>query len=118
MAQYRITVEETFSWQGPIISIINDAPSDPSKGDRYIVGTPTEEDPFETHDKSIAWFNGTAWVFDVPEEGWIVYNIQTKRTIQFDGDNWINPPVILEVLEEDPVSPAVGQMWIVEDEEE
>lgn len=92
MAQYRIPVEETFSWQRPVISVLNDEPATPSKGDRYIVGTPTAEDPFDGHAGSIATCSvGGAepvWLFDAPAEGWMAYNKGTDSIYLYDGAAW------------------------------
>lgn len=85
---YRIPVEETFSWQRPVISILNDAPNTPSKGDRYIVGTPTAADPWETHDGEIAWYDGSSWQFDSPSDGWITYNKETDSLYIYDTGDW------------------------------
>lgn len=87
MAQYRIPVEETFSWQRPVISLQNDPPGSPVKADRYIVDdTPTGA--WSGHADAIAWFDGTTWQFDNPVEGWCAYRNDLGRFYKFDGAIW------------------------------
>lgn len=91
MPQYRIPVEETFSWQRPIISVLNDPPVSPAKGDRYIVGTGTGD--WVGHDKDIAWFDGEDWKFDTPLEGWAIFNKSDDKIYTFSGTVWVEIPV-------------------------
>ena len=88
MAQHRIPVEETFAWQRPVLSFLNDQPVGPAKGDRYIVGTPTASDPWETHDGEIAWYSGTEWKFDSPQDGWVAFNRDTNKIYVFNAAAW------------------------------
>ena len=90
MAKYRMPVLEDFSWQPPVTQIdLNGAPGAPSKGDRYIVaaGVPTGDDWFGEED-SIAWYDGAAWQFDTPVEGWYCYDKDTNILYHFDGSDW------------------------------
>lgn len=77
---YRIPILEKFCWQEPIISTHGDPSTlilTPAKGHRYIVknGIGT----WLGKDDSIAWFNGTTWLFDAPDEGWQLYNIAAEE---------------------------------------
>lgn len=88
MSQFRIAVEETASWQKPVESVLNTPPVAPAKGDRYIVGSaPTGA--WEGKENNIAWYNGTAWVFDIPLEGWQTYNKGLEDNMLFDGTGWV-----------------------------
>jgi len=81
---YRLTVDEYFSWQQPIISILNTPPDLPTVGDRYIVGTaPT--DIWTGHEKAIAWFDGLNWNYDVPSTGWVAFNLATLSLYYYTG---------------------------------
>jgi hypothetical protein len=87
MAQYRIPVEETFSWQRPVISMVDAPPGSPAKGDRHIVGdTPTGV--YVGHEDDIAWYDGSTWKFDTPLEGWCLYRKDLSRFDKFDGSVW------------------------------
>ncbi len=87
MAQYRIPVEETFSWQRPVISAENDPPGSPVKGDRYLVGNSPTGD-FVGHEGDVAWFDGADWKFDSPTDGWCTYRSDQKRFFVFDSTAW------------------------------
>lgn len=75
MTKYRVPVLETFCWQEPVIRMdLNVAPgSGMAKGDRYIVASGASDD-WAGHENDIAWWNGSAWEFDSPENGWKVFN--------------------------------------------
>lgn len=88
MAEYRIPVEETFSWQRPIIDQLSDPPVSPSKGDRYVV-TDTATGDWLGHEKDIAWYDGTTWKFDTPAEGWVVYDKSDDTIYIYDGTAWV-----------------------------
>ena len=100
MAQLRIPVEETISWQRPIISILNDPPVTPTKGDRYIVGVGTGQ--WAGHDTQIAWY-GTFWNYDIPIEGWVYYNRDVSKLYVFDGAAWNTLDSVLSLVDADTV---------------
>ena len=89
MAKYRISVEETASWQKPVLSISDAGTA--TEGNRYIVG----EDPTGTFEgltpHDIAWYDGTEWQTDTPTEGWRVYNLDTSQFLVFGGTTWASP---------------------------
>lgn len=88
MAQYRIAVEETASWQKPVESVLSSPPVGPSKGDRYIVGDSADGD-WSGKETNITWFDGSIWKFDVPSEGWQTYNKNLEDNMKFDGAAWV-----------------------------
>lgn len=86
--QYRIPVEETFSWQRPVINMSTTVPpGSPVKGDRYVVATGGTGD-WAGQDYNIAWFDGAIWKFDIPTQGWAVYNKANDATFYFNGTTW------------------------------
>lgn len=87
MVQYRIPVEETFAWQRPVLSVENDPPGSPSKGDRHIVGSSPTGD-FTGHTNDITWYDGSAWRFDTPIAGWCTYRTDLDRFHKFNGSVW------------------------------
>ena len=88
MAQYRISVEETASWQKPVESVLSTPPVAPAKGDRYIVGD-TATGAWAGKETNIAWYDGSTWKFDVPVEGWQAYNKALDDNMLFNGTAWV-----------------------------
>lgn len=90
MSQYRVPVLEQFEWQQRVISMaLATPPGSPAKGDRYVVAaSPTGA--WASHANHIAWYDGAAWVFDVPLAGWTLWNIATSQNFVFDGTVWGN----------------------------
>ena len=86
MAQKRIMIEEFAAWQKPVLAIANSGTA--TKGFRYIVGsipTGTFDGLTPNH---IAWYNGTEWLTDTPQEGWVVYDKNQGKYLQFSGTAW------------------------------
>lgn len=90
MAQKRIPVEETFSWQRPIISISNEGTA--TKGNRYIVGSSPTGIFAALTTNNIAWYDGSAWQEDTPQEGWVVYDRDQNKELTFNGSSWVESP--------------------------
>ena len=92
MAQYRIPVEETFSFQRPVKNITEvTAPAGPAKGDRYIAaGIGGAWSTAAIND--ILWYDGAAWQHDTPIEGWMVYDLDSNAVLVFSGAAWAALP--------------------------
>ena len=103
MSQFRVPVLETFSWQKQVKSFVNDAPADPTKGDRYIVGTPTPGDEFDGQAGMIAWYSGDTdgWQFDTPQKGWVTYLDDAGAFYKFDSTNWVESDIVTAALNVD-----------------
>ena len=86
--KYRVPVEETFSWQRPILAIANSGTA--TKGFRYIVGSVPAGDFAALTPNDIAWYDGTTWQHDTPSEGWYVYNKDDNKRYLFDGSAWVD----------------------------
>ena len=93
--QYRIPVEETFSWQRPVIDKdLNTPPAIPAKGDRYIVG-PSPTGAWVTHAGHIAWCSnatGPVWSFDIPSDGWVTIPKDEDLIYIYSNTAWIVLP--------------------------
>lgn len=88
-SQYRVPVLEQYEYQQKILSqVLTAPPGSPAKGDRYIVAA-TATGAWATHEKSIAWYDGAAWQFDAPAEGWQVYDDNVNRQFIYSGTAWI-----------------------------
>ena len=83
----RVSLEEYASWQRPV-SAIETAPATSVKGDRSLVAAADATGDFLGQENNIAWHDGTAWKFDTPEEGWVVYNEADSTLYVFDGMAW------------------------------
>jgi len=87
MAQKRIAVYETLSWQLPVLDIVDAPPASPSAGDRYLVGASPSGD-FSGNAQKIAWRDASQWHFDTPDEGWRVYVKSEGKDYWYDGSVW------------------------------
>lgn len=72
----------------PIIQdVVNTPPASPSLGQMWQVdGSPTGD--FVGHNNKLALWSGTAWVFVVPKNGWVVFRASNSRFRKFDGTAW------------------------------
>ena len=91
--QYRIPVEETFSWQRPVLDKdLNTPPATPAKGDRYIVG-PSPTGAWATKTGQIAWCSnatGPVWTFDIPLIGWMTHVNDETLVYRYTGSAWVS----------------------------
>jgi len=86
---YRVPVLETFAWQAPVISRAYSAPpgGPDFKNDRYIVKV-AGSGLWSGHDKEIAYYDGAAWQFTTPVEGFICWVKDENLNYQYDGSVW------------------------------
>lgn len=95
---YRIPEIGSFSWQQPVLGILNTPPTNPQRGDRYLVGTnPTGE--WYNRPNCIAYYNGSMWRFDIPKLGWMVYDIGGDKQYYFYYTGWIFRSVSLDSID-------------------
>ncbi len=64
------------------------APSSPAEGARYIVAT-SPSGVWSGHAGHIAAWQGEAWVFYGPQEGWIAWVRDEDSLLAWDGSDWI-----------------------------
>jgi hypothetical protein len=65
----------------------NAPPATPAEGDAHLVGdAPTGA--FAGHAGEVATFDGSAWRFDVPARGWILWLADEAAALVFDGTGW------------------------------
>ena len=70
-------------------------PASPVLGDRFIVAaTPTGA--WVSHQNEVALWNGTAWEFFAPLEGWRAYVADEGAVVVYDGSAWTTPGGIAE----------------------
>ncbi len=88
MAKYTVPVRESFEWQQAVADKdLSAPPGSPSKGDRYIVATGGSGDG-TGHDKDIAEYDGSAWTFVTPTEGFQCWVKDEDEFYVYDGTNW------------------------------
>ena len=89
MANYRVNVRDEFAWQTPVIDkdIVDSAGAAAVKGNRYIING-TGATAWSGHDKEITYYDGAAWQFVTPLEGWICWVKDENKYYKYDGTNW------------------------------
>lgn len=87
MPNYRIPVLEQFSWQPPVLEVLNAPPGTPAKGDRYIIGG-TPSGAWTGYAHYIATYDGASWLFDQPAVGWQSWDIAGGNYKRFNGTAW------------------------------
>jgi len=86
---YRVPVLENHEFQPKVLDKdLSTPPGSPVKGDRYIVKA-TGTGLWATHDKSIAWYDGSAWKFDVPLKGTILIVDDESIFYVYNGTAWV-----------------------------
>ena len=71
--KYHAPVIEKFEWQPAVIDKdLTSPPTNPSKGDRYIVASSATGD-WSGHDGDIAYYDGASWKFIEKKEGMLVF---------------------------------------------
>jgi hypothetical protein len=75
-------------WQQSVLTFtLSTPPGSPVTGDRYIVKA-TGTGAWAAKDNQIAEWSGTAWVFDVPNEGFCVRIEDINKQYIYDGSAW------------------------------
>lgn len=83
-------IEEFAAWQKPILQILATPPVTPSKGQRYLVDDASATGAWAGHENDIAWYDGAAWQFDSPIEGWAVYDQNQNKYLTYNGSAWVD----------------------------
>jgi hypothetical protein len=89
MPDYRVNVRDKFAWQSPVIDkdIVDSTLASAVKGNRYIIGG-TGANDWTGHDNEITYYDGAAWQFVAPSEGWICWVEDEDKFYKFDGSSW------------------------------
>lgn len=69
--------------QGSVLSRVTALPGSPSEGDRYIVPTGSGGTS-----NQIAVYDDGAWVYLVPQQGWLIYVIDVAEFRYWSGASW------------------------------
>jgi len=76
-------------WQDPVLNSLTTPPGSPVSGDRYrIIATATGV--WAAKENQIAQWSGSAWVYTVPVEGFILRDMTSNTYLVFDGTAWGN----------------------------
>ena len=90
--KYRVPVLETFCWQEPVLARHSDPGNLPQalqKGHRYLVQSGIGT--WAGKDDNVAWYDGSIWRFDPPDDGWQLYDLSTKEQLVYiTGIGWTN----------------------------
>lgn len=86
--QYVDSVAQGLDWQESVIDEQNDPPSSPTTGDRYLINdSPTGD--WSGHPNEIAEWDGSSWVFIVPDEGFAVFVEDIDLLKVYESTDWI-----------------------------
>ncbi|GAH11566.1 unnamed protein product, partial [marine sediment metagenome] len=75
-------------WQPSVLGELDTPPGTPVLGDRYLVIATATEDWAE-HEKDIAEWDGSVWVFTTPNKGFAVWLEDVGRQRNFNGTDWV-----------------------------
>lgn len=70
-----------------IASQVDDAPSTPGEGDRYIIG-PNPNSPWDGKTDQIAEFIDGAWMYLEPQVGWLAWEQGADELLVFSASGW------------------------------
>jgi len=87
MAKYNALLLEHSSWQGPVKDRLATPPGSPDKGDRYIV-IATASGDWSGKEDDIAYYDGSAWQFITPAEGWMCHVDDEDKYYKYTGSAW------------------------------
>lgn len=74
-------------FRSPVLSATEDVPATPAEDDSYIVPAGATA-PWDTHEGEIATWDGTDWVYTMPEEGMMVYDLETSSFLSRGPTSW------------------------------
>jgi hypothetical protein len=73
-------------------------PASPTTGDRYIIATGTATGTWVGKNTQIAEWNGSAWVFYAPAEGWTCFIDDEDKQYSFNGTAWVRTGGALQTV--------------------
>jgi len=77
-------------WQNSVLNMTTTAPpGTPASGDRYVIASPATGD-WSGKEGQIAEWNGTAWVYTVPNKGFALTNEADGIQYNYNGSAWVN----------------------------
>lgn len=83
-----IALVNGLDWQNSVLDKLNAPPGSFSAGDRFLVGTGSGA--WNTHDNTIAQYDGSAWQFSTPNKGWTVHVENGGRDYNYNGTSWVD----------------------------
>jgi len=89
MATHRVPTLETFGWQHPVIGAQAAPPGSPVKGDRYIINHANPSGAWTGHPYEVATYNGSGWIFAVPNIGWFCFLNASPWILYYYSENSI-----------------------------
>lgn len=84
---YKVPELSKFEWQKAVQSILSTPPLSPSKGDRYLIGSPAT-DTWENMDGYIAEYDDSDWEFISPFNGMFIQVLDIGHLLKYSTD-WI-----------------------------
>jgi len=71
-----------------VLDVQQSPPTDPNEGERWIVDVGATG-TWAGQDHAVALWDGTAWMYFIPDEGWIAFNRETDGLLIFNGAQWV-----------------------------
>lgn len=86
---YADSLSNGADWQDSVLDKdLSTPPASPTSGDRYIIG-PSATGAWAGHENDIAEYNGSAWVFIVPNKGFAA-TVEDENTVyNYNGTAWV-----------------------------
>jgi hypothetical protein len=94
-------------WQEDVINFTNNPPGTPNTGDRYVI-TAVASGVWAGKENQIAEWNGTAWEYTIPNEGYSLRDDTANTMMLYSGSAWgnfgnaIDHSVLLNLTSGDP----------------
>ena len=82
------SVVQGLDWQQSVLGELATPPGTPVLGDRYLV-IATATGDWAGHEKDIAEWDGSAWVFTTPNKGFAVWIEDVGRQKNYNGTDWV-----------------------------
>jgi len=79
-------------WRGSVISASASAPpASPNTGDRYLLISGSLSGDWIGHDDQVAEWDGSAWVYTTPDNGWTLHVNDEQRYYSYNGNvgSWV-----------------------------
>lgn len=82
------SVVQGLDWQQSVLGELADPPVSPTTGDRYLV-IATASGDWAGHEKDIAEWDGSVWVFTTPNKGFALWIEDVGRQKSYNGTDWV-----------------------------
>lgn len=105
-----------YVWQEDVLAMLEEPPTSPNVGDRYIVNANLTEGVWAHQQNNITEWDGSAWAFFVVESNWAIWvkdglSPEAWRWRHFHGSSWEEGGRLYEEDKEAPTSPFFRECY-------